>query len=195
VEVCEAIEVLKGGGPEDTRKVTLALGALMLQLAGKTDDLQNGIAQLRPVLDNGAAWQKFLEIVKAQEGDTSFVEHPEKYPAPKHRREVKAEADGYVAAINAREIGRLCMLLGAGRKTVEDQVDYTAGMFIHKKIGDHVHRGEPLVTLQNSGQAPDEELEQTARACFKIGGQPVTTPKLIHKLLTAQGVHAVSDIV
>ncbi len=194
VEVCEAIDVLKGGGPEDVRKVTLALGALMLQLAGKTKDLQSGMTQLRPLLDNGAAWQKFLEIVKAQEGDTSVVERPEKYSVPKHRREVKAETDGYVAAINAREIGRLCMLLGAGRKIVADKVDYTAGMFILKKIGDQVCRGELLVTLQNSGQAPDDEFERGVRACFRIDSHPAAAPKLIQKLLDVNGVCSVAKI-
>jgi pyrimidine-nucleoside phosphorylase len=194
VEVCEAIDVLKGGGPEDTKKVTLALGALMLQLAGKTKDLPSGVAQLRPLLENGAAWQKFLEIINAHEGDVSFVEQPEKYPAPKHRREVKAEIDGYVTAINAREIGRLCMLLGAGRKTVEDKVDYTAGIFIHKKNGDRVRRGETLVALQNSGPAPDDEFERAMRDCFMIGAQPLTAPKLIQKFLDVNGVRAVSEI-
>lgn len=194
VEVCEAIEVLKGNGPEDTRKVTLALGALMLQLAGKTKDLQAGVAELRPLLDNGTAWQKFLEIVKAQEGDVSFVESPEKYPAPKYRHEVKAEAEGYVNSINAREIGRLCMLLGAGRKTVEDQVDYTAGMLVHKKVGDRVHRGESLITLQNSGQAPAEDFAHMVRACFTIGSHPTPAPRLIQKLLDGNGVHAIPEI-
>ncbi len=194
VEVCEAIEVLKGSGPDDTRKVALALGALMLHHAGKSKDLRSGVAQLHPLLENGAAWQKFLDIVKAQEGDISFVEHPEKYPAPKHRREVNAEADGYVTAVNAREIGRLCMLLGAGRKTVDDAVDYTAGMFIHKKIGDRVRHGESLVTLQNSGQAPDIEFEHAVRACWTIGTHAATAPKLIQKLLDVHGVRAVSEI-
>jgi pyrimidine-nucleoside phosphorylase len=194
VEVCEAIDVLKGGGPDDTKKVTLALGALMLRLADKTKDFKTGVDQLQALLENGVAWRKFLEIVKAQEGDVSFVERPEKHSAPKHRREVKAEADGYVTSINAREIGRLCMLLGAGRRTVEDQVDYTAGMFIHKKIGDRVHHGEPLVTLQNSGRAPDEEFERMVRACFTIGSHPILAPKLIQKLLDANGVHTISEI-
>ncbi|MGH7597675.1 MAG: hypothetical protein ACREOI_15090, partial [bacterium] len=97
-------------------------------------------------------------------------------------------------AINAREIGRLCMLLGAGRKTVEDKVDYTAGMFIHKKIGDRVRRGEPLLTLQNSGQTPDDEFERAARTCFIIGSHPATAPKLIQKLLDANGVRSISEI-
>jgi pyrimidine-nucleoside phosphorylase len=194
VEVCEAIEVLQGRGPEDTKKVTLALGAIMLQLAGKAKDLQSGMAQLRALLDNGTAWKKIFEIVRAQEGDVAFLENPNKYPAPKHHREVKAETDGYVTAINAREIGRLCMLLGAGRKTVADGVDYTAGMFIHKKIGDRVHVGELLLTLQNSGQPPDDHFVQTLRDCFVIGSQSVTKPKLLQKLLDAQGVHSITEI-
>jgi pyrimidine-nucleoside phosphorylase len=194
VEVCEAIDVLKGRGPDDTRKVTLALGAMMLQLAGKTSEVRSGIVQLSALLDNGAAWKKFLEIVRAQEGEAAFLENPDKYPAPKHRLDVQADREGFVAAINAREIGRLCMLLGAGRKTVDDAVDYTAGMLIRKKIGDRVHKQEPLITLQNSGPPPDDHFVQTVRNCFVIGSQSVTKPKLLQKLLDAQGAHTITEI-
>lgn len=193
VEVCEAIDVLQGRGPADTRQVTLALGAIMLRLAGKTKDYRSGMERLRVLLNNGVAWKKFLEIVQAQEGNVSFLENPAKYAVPKHRLEIKAESAGYLTAINAREIGRLSMLLGAGRQTVEDAIDYTAGMLIHKKVGDRVQNQEPLLTLQNSGQPPDQNFVQTVQRCFAIGSQPVTPPKLLHKLLDAHGVHAVAE--
>ncbi len=194
IEVVESIDVLQGRGPSDTRHVTLALGAIMLWLAGKTPDLQSGMVQLRTLLDSGAAWKKFLEIVRAQEGDVAFLEKPEKYPAPKYRLEVQAERAGFVASINAREIGRLSMLLGAGRKTVDDVIDYTAGMLIRKKVGERVQIGEPLITLQNSGQPPDEELAQSVRSCFVIDDTFVAPPQLLRKLLSAQGVHAITEI-
>ena len=194
VEVVESIAVLQGRGPADTRQVTLALGAIMLQLAGKTKNLQSGMAQLRALLDNGAAWEKFLEIVRAQAGDTTFLENPDKYPAPKHRLEVKAERDGFIAAINAREIGRLSMLLGAGRKTVDDVVDYTAGLFIHKKVGSRVEKGEALLALQNSGALPEANFIQALRNCFTISPQSVAPPKLLRKLLSAQGVQPITEI-
>ena len=194
VEVVESIDVLQGRGPADTRQVTLALGAIMLQLAGKTKNLQSGMAQLRALLDNGTAWEKFLEIVRAQAGDTTFLENPDKYPAPKHRLEVKAERDGFIAAINAREIGRLSMLLGAGRKTVDDVVDYTAGLFIHKKIGSRVEKGEALLALQNSGALPEANFIQALRNCFTISPQSVAPPKLLRKLLSAQGVQPITEI-
>ena len=194
VEVVESIDVLQGRGPADTRQVTLALGAIMLQLAGKTKNLQSGMAQLRALLDNGTAWEKFLEIVRAQAGDTTFLENPDKYPAPKHRLEVKAERDGFIAAINAREIGRLSMLLGAGRKTVDDVVDYTAGLFIHKKVGSRVEKGEALLALQNSGALPEANFIQALRNCFTISPQSVAPPKLLRKLLSAQGVQPITEI-
>jgi len=194
LEVCEAIEILKGGGPEDTKQVTLALGAIMLQLAGKIKDLRSGMAHLRALLENGAAWQKFLEIVRAQEGEVTFLENPDQYPAPKHRLEMKAGEAGFVAAINAREIGRLCMLLGAGRQAVDDTIDYTAGMLMHKKIGDPVHPGETLITLQNSGRAPDNDFQQMVHTCFSIRSQPATPPKLLQKLFDARGVHFITEI-
>jgi pyrimidine-nucleoside phosphorylase len=193
VEVCEAIEVLQGRGPEDLRKVTLALGALMLQVAGKVIDLQRGLDLLQELLRNGAAWRKFLEIVKAQEGDVTFVENPEKYAAPRYRREAKAEAPGYVAAINAREVGHLCMLLGAGRNTMEDGIDYTAGLVLHKKVGDSVRSGEALATMQSSLRPPDDNIERALRHCFGISPQPAPLPKLIHKLLEARGSRSVAE--
>ncbi len=194
VEVVEAIDVLQGRGPEDTRQVTLALGAIMLQLAGKTQNLRSGITQLRALLDDGTAWKKFLEIARAQEGDVTFLENPDKYPLPKHRLAVRAEREGFITAINAREIGRLSMLLGAGRKTVDDIVDYTAGMFIHKKIGSRTERGEALLTLQNSGPLPDESFIQTVRSCFTISQHGVASPRLLRKLLSAQGVQSITEI-
>ncbi|MDZ7359223.1 MAG: thymidine phosphorylase [candidate division KSB1 bacterium] len=194
VEVCEAIEVLQGRGPDDTKQVTLALGAIMLQLAGKIKDWRTGMTRLRTLLENGVAWQKFLEIVRAQEGDVTFLENPDKYPAPKNRINVKAGEAGFVAAINAREIGRLCMLLGAGRKTVDEAIDYTAGMLLQKKIGDPVQPGEPLITLQNSGQMPDNHFQQKARACFSIRREPASPPKLLQKLFDARGVHVITEM-
>jgi thymidine phosphorylase len=152
------------------------------------------VSRLRVLLESGAAWQKFLEIVRAQEGDVAFLENPHQYPAPKHRLEVKASEAGFVAAINAREIGRLCMLLGAGRKTVDDTIDYTAGMLIHKKIGDSVRPGEPLITLQNSGQAPDKDFQEMTRACFSIRSEPASPPKLLQKLFDTRGVHFITEI-
>lgn len=194
VEVVESIDVLQGRGPADTRQVTLALGVIMLQLAGKTKNLQSGMAQLRTLLDNGAAWEKFLEIVRAQEGDTTVLENPNKYPAPKHRLEVKAERNGFITAINAREIGKLSMLLGAGRKMVDDAIDYTAGLFIHKKVGSRVDKGEALLTLQSSGTLPEANFVQTLRNCFTISQQSVAPPKLVRKLLSAQGIQSITEI-
>jgi pyrimidine-nucleoside phosphorylase len=195
VEVREAIEVLRGVGPEDVRKVTLTLGALMLQLAGKVRTMESGLDRLQELLRNGAAWRKFIEIVKAQEGDISFVENPDNYPAPRYRREIKAETAGYLTAINAREIGQLCMRLGAGRCTMGDGIDYTAGIFIHKQVGNQVRMGEALATLQSTRQSPDDHFARALQRCFNINEQPAPPPKLIHKLLDATGSHPLTEVV
>jgi pyrimidine-nucleoside phosphorylase len=195
LEVSEAIEVLRGRGPDDVKKVTLTLGALMLQLAGKVSSLQEGVSRLRNLLDNGTAWRKFVEIVQAQEGEVSFIENPNKYPAPKYRREINAERSGCINAIHAREIGRLCMLLGAGRNTMEDEIDYTAGFILHKKVGDKVASGEILATLQSSLRPPDDFLARGLQQCFHITPPPAPPPKLIHKLLDGTGAHSIPEIV
>jgi pyrimidine-nucleoside phosphorylase len=135
-----------------------------------------------------------LEIVREQEGDINFLENPDQYPAPKQRLEIKAETDGYLTTIHAREIGRLCMALGAGRKAFDDAVDYTAGMWLHKKVGDRVQCGEPLITLQSSGQSPVENFARAVQACFSIDSQPASPPQLLQKLLDARGIHPVEPL-
>jgi thymidine phosphorylase len=151
VEVREAIELLNGEGPEDTRKVTLVLGALMLQAAGKTKDLPSGMHQLSALLDNGAAWKKFLKIVQAQEGDITFLENPDKYPAPKHRRQINAEADGYVTAINAREFaGSACCWRRRKWLTTPSIIPRACYCTKGRRTGSS---GDPLVTLQTQDRS------------------------------------------
>jgi pyrimidine-nucleoside phosphorylase len=99
LEVLEAVEVLHGRGPEDVKQVTLALGAAMLQAAGKIDEMREGVEQLAILLRNGAALKKFLEIVQAQGGDTAVLEHPAKYPTPRYREQVLSSTRAMLPAL------------------------------------------------------------------------------------------------
>ncbi len=179
LEVLEALEVLQGRGPEDVRQVTLALGAAMLQAAGRIADARNGMAQLAQLLQNGAAWKKFLEIVKAQGGDTAVLEQPEKYPKPRHREQILAGKTGYVANIDARRLGHSSMNLGAGRVHLAQPIDPLAGMTLHKKVGDRVERGEPLATLQSSTVVLTPERIQTVYSCYELSSVPPQIPAVI----------------
>ncbi len=194
LEVCEAVEVLQGGGPRDTRRVTLALGAAMLRAARLTLDLRAGIRQLERVLDSGAAWRKFVEIVKAQQGQVEYVEEPDRYTQPRHTLAVTANAAGHVAQIDARALGQLAMALGAGRVSVNQKVDPLAGITLHKKVGEAVRAGEPLAILQSSTVAITAEMAAGAQRSFVIADHAVTPPPLLIARLDGNGRHAIADM-
>ncbi len=194
VEVREAIDVLHGHGPQDTRRVTLALGAAMLKAVGKIQQLHEGVKQLEKLLDNGAAWQKFLEVVKAQHGEVDVVEHPERYPKPRHTLAVKAAQSGYIAQIDARALGHLSMTLGAGRVEVNHKVDPLAGMTLHKKVGESVAAGETLALLQSSTVAFDENIATSVQQSFVIADHAAAPPPLLIAMLDEAGRHAIDGI-
>ncbi|RIK64733.1 thymidine phosphorylase [candidate division KSB1 bacterium] len=194
VEVREAIEVLHGRGPQDTRRVTLALGAAMLKAVGKIQQLHEGVKSLEKLLDNSAAWKKFLEIVKAQQGEVEFVEHPDRYPKPQHTLAVKSAKSGYVAQIDARALGHLSMTLGAGRVEVNHKVDPLAGMTLYKKVGDPVSAGEMLTLLQSSTVAVEANIAARVQQSFVIVDNAVTPPPLLIAMLDETGRHALTGI-
>lgn len=193
LEVVEAIELLQGRGPEDTRYVTLALGAAMLQAVGKSDNFQTAMHTLNTLLQNGAAWEKFLEVVKAQGGEVAFLQEPSRYAKPTSVVAINAAQAGYVAAINARELGRLSMALGAGRANIKQGVDALAGIALHKKVGAAVAAGEIIATLQSSTLTINEEHMQRARAAFSISIQPPPMPPLLLAQLDERGRHEIAQ--
>ena len=189
LEVVEAIEVLQGRGPEDTKQVTLALGAAMLQAVGKSEDAKAARRSLNKLLQNGAAWEKFLEVVAAQGGDASLLHEPSRYAKPAFVATIAAERAGYVAAINARELGRLSMRLGAGRAHLTHGVDALAGMMLHKKVGEAVSAGEALATLQSATMKIDAAHLRAAFSSFSISEQAPPIPSLLLAKLDEHGRH------
>lgn len=185
IEVLEAIEVLQGRGPEDVRELTLTLGAYMLLLGKQARSVQEGYQRSRQVLESGEAWEKFVELVAAQGGDVMFLRRPERYPKPKYRRQIAATATGWISAINARRLGQIAMALGAGRRTLDDDVDYMAGLYLEKKIGDAVASGEPLLRVQSSTRKIKDDLVAGLCDCFVISEQQTKPPPLVRSVLAA----------
>ena len=160
LEVQESIEVLQGGGPADVRELTLTLAREMLEIVGITIDPQEK-------LDNGQAFDKWKAMVAAQGGDN---EAP--LPTAKHEHTITASQDGTVTSMNALAVGIAAWRLGAGRARKEDQVSEGAGILLHKKPGDHVKQGEPLLTMFTDQDARFELAEQAlAQAPITIGAQ------------------------
>ncbi|EAC7578616.1 pyrimidine-nucleoside phosphorylase, partial [Listeria monocytogenes] len=123
LEVKEAIDTLKGQGPEDLTELVLVLGSQMVVLAKQAETLDEARAKLIEVIENGAALEKFKTFLSNQGGDASIVDHPEKLPQAKYQIEVPAKSSGFVSQIVADEIGIAAMILGAGRATKEDEIN------------------------------------------------------------------------
>ncbi len=167
LEVAESIEVLRGGGPADTRELTVALGAEMLALAGVCD-LEQAAVRIAGALDDGSALARFGQLVEAQGGDPRVIDDPAAVlPAAAERREVPAPADGFVTAIAAADVGSAALLLGAGRRRKEDDVDPAVGIELACKVGDPVRRGQPLATLHHNRRGV-EAAEAMLAAAFTI---------------------------
>jgi pyrimidine-nucleoside phosphorylase len=147
VEVVEAIACLHGRGPDDLVELTCTLAGAMLMLGRKANTIEQEVEESRKTLASGKAFEKFLQLVKRQGGDSKYIENPEQYPHPKHSLDIMSSGEGYIESINALEIGLACIELGAGRKKMRERIDPNAGMIFKKKVGDLVERGERVATI------------------------------------------------
>ncbi|MCY8893183.1 pyrimidine-nucleoside phosphorylase [Bacillus spizizenii] len=182
LEVKEAIDTLKGEGPEDLHELVLTLGSQMVVLAKKADTLDEARTKLEEVMKNGKALEKFKDFLKNQGGDSSIVDDPSKLPQAAYQIDVPAKEAGVVSEIVADEIGVAAMLLGAGRTTKEDEIDLAVGIMLRKKVGDKVEKGEPLVTLYANRENVDEVVVKVYDN-IRIAAE-AKAPKLIHTLIT-----------
>ncbi|PTU29180.1 pyrimidine-nucleoside phosphorylase [Bacillus subtilis] len=182
LEVKEAIDTLKGEGPEDLHELVLTLGSQMVVLAKKADTLDEARAKLEEVMKNGKALEKFKDFLKNQGGDSSIVDDPSKLPQAAYQIDVPAKEAGVLSEIVADEIGVAAMLLGAGRATKEDEIDLAVGIMLRKKVGDKVEKGEPLVTLYANRENVDEVIAKVYDN-IRLAAE-AKAPKLIHTLIT-----------
>ncbi|MCY9343696.1 pyrimidine-nucleoside phosphorylase [Bacillus inaquosorum] len=182
LEVKEAIDTLKGEGPEDLHELVLTLGSQMVVLVKKANTLDEARAKLEEVMKNGKALEKFKDFLKNQGGDSSIVDDPSKLPQAAYQIDVPAKEAGVVSEIVADEIGVAAMLLGAGRATKEDEIDLAVGIMLRKKVGDKVEKGEPLVTLYANRENVDEVIAKVYDN-IRIAAE-AKAPKLIHTLIT-----------
>ena len=159
LEVAEAIETLRGGGPPDLREVTLALGAELLVSTGRAADAGEAAAGLARILESGAALGRFARLIHAQGGDPRVADDPGRLPAAPLRVSFRSPGAGWLD-IDARRVGLASVELGAGRRRVEDPVDPAVGFELHRVAGDRVSEGERLVTIH----AADEAGAATAAA-------------------------------
>ena len=146
LEVIEAVQTLNGKGPEDFTEVCMTLAGYMLSLAGK-GTVKDCIKLAERAIADGSALEKFKQTVKAQGGDVRLIEDVNNFTKPKYSHAVKSTQSGYICAVDTEAYGLASLALGAGRNTVEDQIDYSAGIILKRKTGDSVKAGEEIATL------------------------------------------------
>ena len=168
LEVIEAIDFLKGKMPEDLKQVVLELGAYMINLAGLGEDLEENKNKMLENISNGKAYDKFVEMVKNQEGDISYLEDTSKFEKAKIIEPIMAKQDGYIQEINAEEIGKVTCGLGAGRVKKEDIIDYSVGVILNKKVADKVSKGDILGYIHSNSKEKFEEAERKLEQIIKI---------------------------
>ena len=187
LEVMESMEVLKGRGPADLTEVCYQLAVNMLLLAGLGTEEECRAMAEKAVAD-GSAFEKCKQMFAAQGGDISVLEDYSRFDASRYSREILAEETGYIYSHDTEKIGSASVLLGAGRLTKTDEIDFAAGITLHKKTGDYVEKGQSIATFY----ADDEALFDSAEKMFKSGlvikdEKPVEAP-LVYARVTKNGV-------
>ncbi len=182
LELKEAIATLKGIGPKDLTELVLTLGSQMVVLAEQATSLDEARQMLIDAIKTGKALNKFKTFLSNQGGDDSIVDSPEKLPSAKYQVEFKAKKDGYITEIIANEIGVASMMLGAGRQTKEDVIDLGVGIVLNKKVGEHVEKGENILTIHTNTKEIDDILYKLDNSItIESKGE---APTLIHKIIT-----------
>ena len=168
LEVIEAIEALNGHWQEDVKEVVLLLGANMIKLAGKGDDLEENKVKMLEQIENGEALSKFKELVVKQGGDASYIEDLEKFPKAKYKLPVIATKSGIVNKLNAEEVGKIAMKLGAGRLRKEDEIIKEVGIELNKKVGNNVEIGDILAYIHGNNEELTEKAVIDLRNVYEI---------------------------
>lgn len=184
LEVKEAIAMLKGEGPEDVLELCLTLGSHMVVMAKKAESVDEARKALEDAISSGKAIETLKVFIEAQGGDASVVDDVTKFPEVPYKIEVKAQSEGMVKSIEADRIGTAAMMLGAGRATKDDDILLDVGLILHKKIGDVVKVGDPIVTL-HSRKEQAEEVVSIVQKAYDIAHEHIEAPTLIYEEITA----------
>lgn len=182
LEVKEAIATLRGEGPKDFEELCIEAGSIMLVQAGVAKTKEEAITKLQEVLHNGKAFEKLVQMVEAQHGNTMQILHPERLPQAKEIVELCARESGYIEQVHALELGTLAMQLGAGRMTKEEDIDPAVGIVLCKKAGDRVQKGDVLAFIHTNKALSKEWIEHFYET-YHFTKAKVEKQKLIYKVI------------
>jgi len=187
LEVEEAIDGLRGGGPADLMELTYALGVEMLLVAGVAGAAEDARRMLQDSIASGRALDRFRAIIEAQGGNPAVVDDPAALPQAPVERVWPAPRDGIVTRIEPRSVGRAITALGGGRMKVGDEIDPAVGFLLTASPGDRVSRGQPLATILARTEAGADQAAAALDAAVVIGEEADSLPLILERI-TAAGV-------
>lgn len=182
LEVKEAIEVLRGGGPEDLREVCLTLAANMISLSQEID-INKASEKAKDLLESGKAYNKFREFISAQGGNLSQIDNTDTLPKAEFVYDILSPENGFLVKMQAETIGSASVILGAGREKKDDIIDYSAGIILHKKTGDKVQKGEKIAELHTNDESRISSAEKLFLSALTFGEKAPEKHALIYKTI------------
>ncbi len=188
LEVKEAIETLKGGGPEDFRKLCIALGSHMLLLAGNVETEKEGREKIKNTISTGKAFETFKILVREQGGDVNCVEDTDLLTHSKDIYELKSDRTGYINKIDAEEVGLASLILGAGKETKDSIIDHSVGIVLNKKMGDHVQTDDTLAYIYYNDNQKKENAVKKLKSAYLIGETAKPKQPLIFGMVNKEGI-------
>lgn len=183
LEVEEAISALQGNMAEDVQEVVLTLGAYMMKLAGKGDNIEENKQKMLMQIQNGEAFKKLKELIQAQGGDVTYIEKTELLPKAKYVMPVLSNKNGYIKTLEAKSVGEISMHLGAGRMRKEDAISPAVGIVLKKKIGDRVKENEVLAYIHANSEEQGKEAVRQLLNCYEIVKEKVEKSNCILKVI------------
>lgn len=184
LEIIEAIDALKGKIPQDLGQVVVTIGSMLLSLATGEKNLRVHQDTIRKVIRSGKAYEKFIQMVAAGGGDTTYLVETEKFSKAQFIMPVYSSQDGYIEKIDADIIGSLSLYLGAGRMGKESQIDRTAGIVLNKKIGDTVNNGEIIAYIHTNDESKVMGATKNLENAFKIVKRRITPTSRIVEIVS-----------
>ena len=179
IEVREAIDTLKGKGPEDFTKLVLALGSRMVFCAGLAADLKEAEDKLKAAINDGSALAQLKRFISAQGGDPSVADDTDKLKLAEGVMELKADRDGYIQRIICDEVGICSLMLGGGREKKSDEIDPSVGIYLYKKVGDEVKAGDVMAVLYHNDKYKGNAALERLKAAYHIGDERISPKEMI----------------
>ncbi|MBL7184402.1 MAG: pyrimidine-nucleoside phosphorylase [Anaerolineae bacterium] len=186
LELKEAIVTLHGHGPTDFLEHCLIIASQMLLLADRAPDAQEARKLLLHELDSGRAWRKFRDWIVSQGGDQAYIDDPSLLPQATLVEALPSPRSGYIAGLDAMEVGLTVALLGGGRARKGDSIDHAVGVVLAKKIGDYVKKGEALLIIHANDEQRLADARRRLLDAYSWSDEPVERPPLVHEIISAE---------